>query len=105
MPDPVKIEVRDLASLVAGLSRFLTLLSKIAPFQEAGLGLAEWLALSVLAEKEGINSRQLAMFLGVSAQRVNQITDSLRVAELIDLKLSAEDARQKAISVTPAGTA
>ena len=99
------IDIKDLASTVAGLSRFLTLLSKIEPFQEAGLGLAEWLALSILADKNGINSRQLANLLGVSAQRVNQIAESLKASELITLKLSADDARQKAISVTPVGEA
>lgn len=95
--------VPDLATLVAGLSRFLNRLASIPPFQEAGLGLAEWSALTIIASKGGINNRHLAGALGVSAQRVNQITDSLRTMSLVVLNSVPDDARKKVITITPAG--
>ena len=99
---PIKVE--DLAALVAGLSRFMTRLSNIPPFKQAGLGLAEWSALSLVAARDGINSRQLANLLGVSAQRVNQLADSLKGQELVTQTTSAEDARRKILLITPEGS-
>src|SRR6187399_1214722 len=99
---PIKVE--DLATLVAGLSRFMTRLSNIPPFKQAGLGLAEWSALSIVAARDGINSRQLANLLGVSAQRVNQLADALKGQELVTQTTSAEDARRKILSITPEGS-
>jgi DNA-binding MarR family transcriptional regulator len=87
------------------MSRFLTRIARLAPFEKAGLGVAEWSALSVIANKSGINNRQLVGLLGVSAQRVNQITDSLKSAGYISLAVAPDDARKKVISVTPTGTA
>lgn len=98
------IKVQDLATLVAALNRFLMRLSTMSAFQEAGLGLAEWSALSVIAEWPGINNRQLANILGVSPQRINQVTDSLRASALVSINSSPTDARKKVISITPAGT-
>lgn len=100
-----EIRAQDLATLVAGLNRFLMRLSNMPAFHEAGLGLAEWSALSLIAERSGINNRQLANVMGVSPQRINQITDSLKGAALIAVASSAEDARKKVISITPAGMA
>jgi DNA-binding MarR family transcriptional regulator len=95
--------MQDLAALVAGMSRFLTRFANISPFQDTGLGLAEWSALSIIAEHTGINSRQLANILGVSPQRINQVTDSLSTVGCISLKAIVEDARQKIITITPQG--
>jgi DNA-binding MarR family transcriptional regulator len=100
-----RIKVEDLATLVAGFSRFLTRLSKLEPFQDAGLGLAEWSALSIIADKSGINSRQLANFLGVSAQRINQLAESLKGSGFITLSPAPDDARKKIIDITPSGAA
>ena len=100
-----EMEALDLAIIVAGMSRFLTRLTNMPSFQEAGLGLAEWSALSIVTEKHGLNSRQLANILGITAQRINQIMESLRVRGLISLNSSPDDARKKIISVTPAGAA
>src|SRR4051812_42876102 len=98
------IKVQDLAALVAGLNRFLMRLASMPAFQEAGLGIAEWSALSLVANKGQINNRQLAAALGVSPQRINQITDSLRASGVLSIKTSGEDARKKIISITPNGT-
>ena len=98
------IKVEDLATLVAGISRFLTRLAKLPAFADAGLGLAEWSALSIIAGNNGINSRQLANLLGVSAQRINQIAESLTSSGLITLTPDAEDARKKNIQITQSGS-
>lgn len=98
------IKVEDLATLVAGISRFLTRLAKLPAFQDAGLGLAEWSALSIIAQHNGINSRQLANALGVSAQRINQIAESLKASGFITLTPDLEDARKKNIEITESGS-
>ena len=82
----------------------MTRLSNIPPFKQAGLGLAEWSALSIVAARDGINSRQLANLLGVSAQRVNQLADALKGQALVTQTTSAEDARRKMLSITPEGS-
>jgi len=110
MSDPTnlsatEIKVQDLATLVAGLNRFLMRLSNMPAFQEAGLGLAEWSALSLIAGKGDINNRQLANALGVSPQRINQITDTLRGSGLVSASASADDARKKIINITQLGSA
>lgn len=100
-----EIDVQDLAILVAGMSRFLTRFSALAPFQEAGIGLGEWSALSMIAGKDDITNKQLAHLLGVSTQRVNQITDTLKGADYISSNVAADDGRKKVISITPSGAA
>lgn len=99
------VNIQDFVAIVSGMSRFLTRLASLPPFQEAGVGLAEWSALSVIADKKDINNRQLANVLGISAQRVNQITDSLKASANITVHASPEDARKKIISITPSGMA
>ena len=99
-----EIKIQDLATLVAGMSRLLTRLAGMPAFQEAGMGLAEWSALSFISGKNGINYKQLANALGVSAQRVNQIADLLRDGGNIAVNTSADDARKKIIMITPSGS-
>jgi DNA-binding MarR family transcriptional regulator len=101
----VEIRIEDLAMLVASLSRFLTRLSNMRAFRDSGLGLAEWSTLSIIAGRRNVNSRQLANITGVSVQRINQITASLKQSGLILLKQDTEDARKKILTITPAGSA
>jgi DNA-binding MarR family transcriptional regulator len=103
---PAEINVGDFSNLVAGMSRLLIGLASIPPFKEANLGLAEWVALSVLAEKEGsVSNKQLGRNLGVTGQRANQIGSSLSKAGLISIVQSAEDNRKNEIAITDAGRA
>lgn len=99
---PTDINFADLASLVAGLSRFLNSLSQMPHFEQAELGFAEWTALSVAAKKP-LTGVQLAKTLGVSKQRVSQIVESLRGDALIEFTSLSGDARKKLISVTTEG--
>ena len=67
------------------MSRFLTGLAVIPTFKAAEIGLAEWVALCALAEADGIGNKQLAKRLGVTGQRVNQVTNELVDAGLISI--------------------
>src|SRR5262245_28703336 len=100
-----KDKAGELAALVATLNRFLLRFGALDLFQGAGLGLTEWSALSLIAARPGINNRQVATLLGVSPQRVNQITDALKAAGLIAVSASPEDGRVRAISITHQGAA
>lgn len=99
-------ETQDLAAfvgVVAGMSRFLTGLAGAAPFKEGGLSLAEWAALSVIAERKSLTGTQLAKALGISRQRVNQIGDALRQSSFISIEPSAANAHSKLLRITAAG--
>lgn len=98
-----EIDIGDFSSLIAGMSRLLIGIASIAPFKEANLGLAEWVALSVLAEKDGVSNKQLARTLGVTGQRANQVGASLKEAGLISIVQSGEDNRKNEIKITDAG--
>ena len=94
-----------LADLVVGMSRLLVVLSAIEPFKDAGFGLADWVALSVLARGPVHNNRELAKVLGVTRQRANQIKTILEEERLISSTQSEEDARENVLNVTEAGHA
>jgi len=101
----VEVSVDDFAGLVAYMSRLLAGLVKVKPLEDANLSLAEWVALSMLAQKDGVNNKQLARNLGVSGQRVNQICAALRKTELISVEQSGSDSRASVIKITDSGRA
>lgn len=100
---PAKINAADLSVLIANMSRLLVGLGSIPPFKNSNLGLAEWVGLSVLADKDSVSNKQLARVLGVTGQRANQITTSLSKAGLISVAQSREDNRRNDIKITDAG--
>ena len=102
---PADIDLADFPKLIANMSRLLVGLGRIQPFKDANLGLAEWVALSMLAEKDGISNKHLGRSLGVSGQRANQITTSLTSAGLISVGQSDEDNRRNEIRISDAGKA
>jgi DNA-binding MarR family transcriptional regulator len=102
---PVEINVADFSSLITGMSRLLSGLAAISPFKEASLGLAEWVALTVLAEGDGVSNKLLARRLGVTGQRANQLGASLSKAGLISIGQSAQDNRTNDIKITESGKA
>lgn len=101
----VEIKVEDFSRLVVGMSRLLTGLARIPPFVEGGLSMAEWISLTMLAQRDGISNKLLGRSLGVSAQRANQICASLVRSGLIAITQSAEDNRANDIKITEAGKA
>lgn len=102
-PRPTELNIGDFSALIAGMSRLLIGIASIPPFKEANLGLAEWVALSVLAEKDGVSNKQLARTLGVTGQRANQVGASLKEAGLISIVQSGEDSRKNEIKITETG--
>jgi len=98
-----KVTARHLAELVASMSRFLTGLAVIPTFKAAEVGLAEWVALCALAEADGLGNKQLAKRLGVTGQRVNQVTNELADAGLISTVPSPDDARRIVLRLTAPG--
>lgn len=98
-----EINVGDFSSLILGMSRLLMGIASIAPLKEANLGLAEWVALSVLAEKDGVSNKQLARALGVTGQRANQVGASLAGQGWISISQSGEDNRRNVITITATG--
>lgn len=99
----MEVDVGSFSSLIAGMSRLLSGVASIAPFKEANLSLAEWAALSVLADKDGVSNKQLARALGVTGQRANQVGASLKEAGLIAITQSGEDNRKNEIRITESG--
>lgn len=100
---PVVLTVDVFAQLIGSASRLLTGVAALAPFKEGKLGLAEWIALSLISQNENMTNRQIATSLGVTAQRVNQLTESLSAAQLISITQASDDSRKKVIRITPLG--
>lgn len=93
-----------LADIITSMSRLLDRLANYSPLQDVGLGLTEWTALVALSRGGGSN-KSLARELGLTKQRVNQITDTLRAAGYLEITKAAGDGRKADISVTEAGRA
>lgn len=98
-----EVSVEDFSGLVANISRILAGVSRLQPFVAADLGLAEWVALTMLVGKDGTSNKVLARHLGVTSQRANQIVSALARAKLIEVKQSADDNRVNEIRITDAG--
>ena len=100
---PEKIKAADLMEVVISASRLLTLLTQSEPFRDAEIGIAEWLALSLLIDREGTSNKQLAKSMGVTAQRANQLCTSLTNSGLISVEQAPDDNRRNVLKVTPKG--
>lgn len=93
-----------LADIITSMSRLLDRLANYSPLQDVGLGLTEWTALVALSRGDGSN-KSLARELGLSKQRVNQITDTLRAAGYLEITKAAGDGRKADIKLSEAGQA
>lgn len=100
-----EISIEDFSSLIATMSRLLVGLGRIPPFSEADIGLAEWVALITLGQKDGVSNKVLGRNLGVTGQRANQISASLARGGYIVVNNSANDNRENEIKITDAGRA
>jgi DNA-binding MarR family transcriptional regulator len=95
--------VSDLFQLMILMTRLSSRLSVLPQFKKAGLGLAEWSALMILRQYDGISNKDLAKRLGVSGQRANQIRSSLHNANLVAVSQSPDDNRKNVIRLTDLG--
>lgn len=97
------IDILELAALVITASRLIGGLTNLPLFKNAQVSLTEWLALSVLAAKEGVSNKILARNLGVTGQRANQLCTSLSEAKLISITHAEDDSRRNVIRITDTG--
>ncbi len=97
------VDILDVVTLVLTASRLIGGLSNLPLFKSAPVSLTEWLALSVLATKEGISNKILARTLGVTGQRANQLCASLSEAKLISITNAEDDSRRNVINITEVG--
>lgn len=97
------IDILDVATLVVTASRLIGGLANLPLFKNARISLTEWLALSVLADKEGVSNKMLARSLGVTGQRANQLCTSLSEAKLISITHAEDDSRRNVIKITDTG--
>ena len=58
------------------MNRLFTQLSAASAFEQASLGLQEWLALSALQGDAPLNNKQMVRHLGLAPNRTAQIVDS-----------------------------
>jgi DNA-binding MarR family transcriptional regulator len=75
----------------------------MTPLKNASLSLAEWAALALLSERDGISNKHLARMLGVTGQRASQIGAALIKAGRVTAAQSTEDSRKKVIRVSEVG--
>ena len=95
--------IPHLVALVVTSSRLIGGLANLPLFKNVQISLTEWLALSVLADKEGVSNKMLARSLGVTGQRANQLCTSLNEAKLISTTHAEDDSRRNVIRITDAG--
>lgn len=89
--------------LIGSMSRLLSQIGRAEPFKDAKLGLGEWAALSAIRSTPNTNNKQLARTLGVTGQRINQISDALKRDGLITSKQSEQDSRRNILTITDLG--
>ncbi|TAJ92135.1 MAG: MarR family transcriptional regulator [Reyranella sp.] len=97
------IDILDVATLVMTASRLIGGLANLPLFKSAHVSLTEWLALSILAAREGISNKMLARSLSVTGQRANQLCTSLSEAKLISITNAEDDSRRNVINITDTG--
>src|ERR1051326_3725028 len=72
------------ADVTSSLHRFMTRLVQFEPFQEAGIGIAEWSFLNEV-RKEGVSGKKLQRNLGLTKQRLKQVREGLKKAGFINV--------------------
>lgn len=100
-PEPT----HGLSDAIASVSRFLLQLSLLPSFQDAELGLAEWLLLAALSQNGAMSNNQLSKKLGLATRRTGHIVDALKAQGLIQPASSDKDERKNLVGISEAGTA
>jgi DNA-binding MarR family transcriptional regulator len=95
---------KDFSYLVAGMSRLLRGLARMQLFGTGNIGFAEWVALSLLAEKSSANNKALGRHMGVGGSRINELVSSLVAANLVEIDQSATTGLGE-VRITEAGRA
>jgi MarR family transcriptional regulator, organic hydroperoxide resistance regulator len=71
--------------------------------EQAGITTAQAAALAVIAERDGINQRELASTLGQAEPSITALVRRLLAAGLVDRATDAADARARRLTLTPDG--
>lgn len=100
-----EFNVEMIADMVGQMNKLLTSLAASSSFKDTGLGLAEWIALKVIAATEGATNKLLSKRLGITPQRVAQISESLRDSAIIEAVRVEGDSRKRILKVTEKGAA
>src|SRR6478735_7526485 len=77
------VDVVNVALLLAATSKLLFRFRSLPIFKDASVGLTEWVALSVIAKKNGISSKALAKALGIPGKRSQQLIGALSTAGFV----------------------
>lgn len=68
-----------------------------------GVTVAEWVALRVLFERDGLNPSQVAEALGMTRGAISKLLERLARGRLVRVRRDARDRRFQAVSLTAAG--
>ena len=103
---PDSISADELAKVISAMNRFLSKFAALKAFADARLTVADWTLLMHLSEVKETRYGILAMFTGISAQRVLRMAEALVGAGLIASTPSTDSARPyPVLSLTDAGKA
>ncbi|WP_422032790.1 hypothetical protein [Reyranella sp.] len=97
-----QINIDDLTTLLISASRMLAAFAALKPFEGTNIGLAEWVALTILEKNGAVSSKQLSRIMGVTRLRSNQLLGSLSKEELATIREATDDRRSTA-EVSPKG--
>ncbi|HEY5237908.1 MAG TPA: MarR family winged helix-turn-helix transcriptional regulator [Rhizomicrobium sp.] len=89
-PDPISAE--ELVKVVSAMNRFLSKFAAMKAFTDARLTVADWTRLMHLSEAKETTYGALAMFTGISGQRVVRMVETLVTAGLITSTPSTDPA-------------
>jgi len=102
--DAAEVSMAEFTQLLAAMSRLLQQVSVLPVFKSTGIGLTEWVALSVADGKTGISGKALSKALGISGKRFNEVSAALSAAGLVRLSRTSEK-QQTIVKVTESGKA
>ena len=97
------INPSDFARLIISIGRLLNQLDAQPGLVKEKLGVAEWVALTVLSETPKLSDKQLAKSLGVPGRRVREIVAALQRSGRVSC--SAPVGGVRSIELTEAGSA
>lgn len=88
------------AEVTSSLNRFMGRLVQFEPFQDSGIGIAEWSFLNEI-NKEDVEDKKLQRNLGLTKQRLKQVREGLKKAGYITVASEGDDDGKS--TLTPKG--
>jgi DNA-binding MarR family transcriptional regulator len=101
-PGPGPVE--ELANVVLGMNRFLSLFAGLQFFKDAQFSVADWTVMMILLEKNEARIPLLALVSGIAEPRIVRIVETLTGAGLVTSAASPDPARPNPVMLlTDAG--